>query len=103
MVEGFLRKAELGRDQRTKGSPWPHCGKFLDGAFGVGNDGDPGPCPGAFSLCMDCGETSAFDDDLNLRKLTTEELADMQGSEGWDRIERARRTIRAVKDAMGKS
>jgi hypothetical protein len=38
----------------------------------------PDPLPGQFSMCLNCGAVSAFGDDMTLRFMTPEEVAEMR-------------------------
>lgn len=52
------------------------CGKPLDAATDV--YGDDRPSPGDISLCVYCGNLSAYGDDLKLRPLSEDERIDVE-------------------------
>jgi hypothetical protein len=66
---------KLGRKQRVRGSPCPHCNKPLDAGSGAGHNGRPRP--GDLTVCAYCAEPSRFGPDLALVKLDTLELQRM--------------------------
>ena len=51
-------------DTKMPESNCTNCGKKLDGALGPGT-----PQPGDLTVCADCSEVLAFNDDLTLRAL----------------------------------
>jgi len=51
----------------------PSCGKKFNMASSVKHKSGRGPKGGDFSICIACGEASRYNDDLSLRKLTTED------------------------------
>lgn len=58
------------------------CGRPNDRASSL--DGSQRPGPGDLSICLSCGELSAFNPDLTLRPLTPEERADVEHGSGSD-------------------
>ena len=58
-------------------APCPNCGKVLDAATNVSNDGQAEP--GDISICLYCGHINAFADDLTLRNLTDAEMTMIAG------------------------
>src|SRR3954471_8555057 len=72
--------------------PCAYCGAELDAATGI--TGNSIPTPGDVTFCIVCGELLWFDEKLRPRKLTAQELIDLQHSPSWTVIERAYRVIR---------
>lgn len=60
-------------DYRVKPNICPNCGKTLDAATAC--EGDRKPAPGDFTVCIYCAIILRFDNDMNLREVTKEELA----------------------------
>ena len=52
-------------------SPCPYCGRTMDAATCV--NGDRGPGPGDYSVCLYCRETLVYKNDLTTRKITDQE------------------------------
>lgn len=62
----------------AKSSPCCGCGKVLDAATPVDqSDGEHDPTPGSYTVCAYCATLMVYDQDLSLRSLSPEELADM--------------------------
>lgn len=57
----------------------PHCG-FETGTCGTLGD-HPHPLPGHWSLCMQCGGVSRFDEELNLQPASEEDIELLKISE----------------------
>ena len=55
----------------------PHCGTMLDAATGASPD--TRPKPGSFTICCECLNVSAYDDQLKLRRLTEVENRQAKG------------------------
>jgi hypothetical protein len=87
---------KLGRKQRVKGSPCPHCGAVLDGISGAGHDRRPKP--GDLTVCIQCAEPSRFGPDLALVKLDTLELQRMarEDPKAYQDLQFARAVIRTM-------
>jgi hypothetical protein len=51
----------------------PACGYQIDASTSMFED-DAKPGPGDLSACLECATALIFDDDMTLRKLTTEDL-----------------------------
>jgi hypothetical protein len=66
----------LGEDHKTKENFCPFCNHQLDGCSQV--NGNNFPDPGSYSVCIQCGNVSVFDDDLSLRKPHAEEESEIQ-------------------------
>jgi hypothetical protein len=77
---------------KTPGDNCPSCGKFLDGATGIGESRDPRP--GMVSICLYCGHIMAFTDDLRLRELNDEEIKEVAGNPAIIAIQKARGFIK---------
>jgi hypothetical protein len=67
------------------------CGKIVNAATSVG-EADHWPEPGAITICIGCGHLMAFDDNLCLRELTSQEMYDIAGDRRVLAIQRARET-----------
>lgn len=59
-------------------SPCTNCGKQLDAALMVGDDGST-PQPGDITLCAYCSHVMAFAEDLTVRELTDDEILIVAG------------------------
>jgi Na+-translocating ferredoxin:NAD+ oxidoreductase RNF subunit RnfB len=78
------------------GSQCPSCGLQCTGAAGVVADkteGVPTPSPGDFTVCIACGNVLAFDENLQLRKLTPAEERDVSKD---DRVQMIRNAVYRV-------
>ena len=62
----------LGETHKIKDSTCPECGHVADGATGAGNNTTAKP--GDVSLCIECACVAIFDEDLQRRKPTTDEI-----------------------------
>jgi hypothetical protein len=67
-----------------------NCGKILDGATAIDEEGAVRPTPGAITVCMYCGHLMAFDERLHFRELTDAEIIEIAGDERLIAINRAR-------------
>jgi hypothetical protein len=67
----------LSKSTRTPESICPSCGKVFDVATDVTSD--EGPSPGDISICLHCGHLMAFNDDLTVRELTSDEMHEVAG------------------------
>lgn len=73
------------------------CGTRLDGATGI-QDPRNRPSGGMLSICMYCGGLAMYQDDLSLRALTDDEMAELQADEKvWRQVTVARKAIEKVK------
>ncbi len=63
------------KSHRTPASKCPCCDAKLDAATGIG--GDTPPDPGSFSICSYCKSLLVYDNDLALRKVTNEDLDEL--------------------------
>lgn len=65
----------MPRSVDTPPSRCPKCGTTQTRAKSIDADAEEGdmPCPGDFSVCLDCGELLCFDGRLALRLPTAEE------------------------------
>jgi hypothetical protein len=54
----------------------PHCGKPNTGATGL-ESLENIPAPGNFSICLYCAELGIFCDDLSIRRVTREDIAQL--------------------------
>jgi hypothetical protein len=72
-----------------KATDCPNCGKKLDAATCVTDDGAR-PSPDDLTICFYCGHLMAFADDLSFRKLTDDEMHEIAGDPVILRIQRHR-------------
>lgn len=70
----------------------PFCGYRFDAATGL--DPDTIPKAGDISLCLCCMEIGIYDEQLFVRKATSDELADIHNSASWEKIEKAQNISR---------
>lgn len=75
----------------------PHCGAKLNRTAGVAKAGKPQPKlqEGAVTMCFACGEWSVFDANLDMRKPTEDELAEIALNPVAQKLREAMDTIRA--------
>jgi hypothetical protein len=67
--------------RKIPSSSCPNCGATLDAASGK-NRGGHAPAPNDFTVCVQCAQPAAFDENLRLRKLTAvEELGAQENPE----------------------
>lgn len=66
---------ELSDKKHRIPESWCTCGHLLSGATGI--DYDERPEPGNLSVCAYCGVLRIYAEDLSLRELTREELAEV--------------------------
>lgn len=59
------------------------------------------PEPGNLAVCFGCMEICKFTDDLDLRKLSTDELVALQKSPTWEDIHSVRRANEILKLILG--
>lgn len=55
----------------------PECGTFVNMHTAVNADKYIAPEEGDISLCFTCGSINCFDEDIQLRKATDEEISDI--------------------------
>jgi hypothetical protein len=55
--------------KKLEPSPCPYCGKVHDGAMAADGQEDLMPVPGNLSICYDCLEVMAYDENLKLVRL----------------------------------
>lgn len=85
---------------RLKPHQCPACGHEHNAATGA-EPGNNVPDPGSVSICIRCGAISLFNDEMQLRAPTAEELADIKRSQTWPIIERIQKSIHARNQAFG--
>jgi hypothetical protein len=83
-----MQTMKVGRSKRTPSSACISCGAVSDAAAPVG--GDTKPSPGDITVCLYCGHVMAFDENLNFRSLTNDEMREIAGDERIVAINRAR-------------
>lgn len=64
----------MGDQAERRLTTCPSCGSKHDACSAIGYDEPQVPDPGNISLCIDCGDLSVFDDNLELRLPTVEEM-----------------------------
>jgi hypothetical protein len=86
------------RERRSfsQGTTCPHCGSVFDCMTRLQMTGGR-PGLGNIAVCTECGEISRFDDGMQLRKLTARETLEVFMSPVAERLDEARRRIRAEK------
>lgn len=72
------------------------CGRKISGVSGI--DDDARPSPGDFTVCMYCGHTMVFADDLTVREPTLAEYMELFADERVNAAEGAVRLAGSVKD-----
>ena len=88
----------IGKKQRTnEDAKCLKCGNKLNRASGLGHDEQPEP--GNISICVRCGNIAAFDDNLQVRPLTDEEL---KITNAQDEIMRMQSLIRGFNEEFGR-
>jgi len=70
-----------GKSVRVPGATCLNCGKVTDGATAVGVEGVVLPSPGDLTVCLYCGHLMAFDETLQFRELTEDEMVEVAGDE----------------------
>lgn len=75
----------------------PSCGKIVDRATVVGSRGRPKP--GDATVCIGCGEVALFGDDLQLRRPTTKEVAELKAD---FRIAAIQEALRVLNEERGR-
>jgi hypothetical protein len=71
-----------------------NCGKVLDGATVVDEENAVRPVPGSISVCIHCGHVMAFDEKMQFRELTDDEIVEIAGDERLVAISRAMAAMR---------
>ena len=79
-------------------SKCPHCGYVMDRTTGL--MGPEAPKPGDYSICFQCYDWSTYQDDLSLRTITAEEIADMP-EDVHSTLVRATKAIQDAKSRRG--
>ena len=85
----------------TKPCPCPYCGKVLDRATKVNEEGPNITKPGDYSICLGCHNVLKFDRHLMLRKLTPKEDIDLRLGDQWDEIQDIIAQMRRFKRTQG--
>lgn len=87
-----MTKIELivSKGEKIQGSNCPECGRFLDAASGVIGGNQPAKCQprvGDISICFCCGVLLKYGENLQLRRLTEEEIVALKSDErNWEII-----------------
>jgi hypothetical protein len=79
----------LSKSTRTPESICPSCGKIFDAATDIISG--EGPSPGDITICLYCGHVMAFNDDMTIRELTSEEMHAVAGDPRVLAIQKARK------------
>lgn len=74
-------------------SSCPRCGYRMDTATAIDDTDKVRPSPGDFSVCMRCGQTLRFDEDMEPVLCLDEELSELTPKQ-MERIRHAQRLIR---------
>lgn len=82
---------------RTPETKCPECDARLDAATGYDPHTRPGP--GDFTVCAYCVTPLRYDDDLILRRMTSQDWADMD-DDTHEKIKDAMRMLDKVNDTM---
>jgi len=82
---------KIGDEHRTPVSHCLHCGALTDAANCVGTNA--APCPGAITICVECGHIMAFADDMTLRQLTEQEIIGIAGDPRLLAVQWARKKL----------
>jgi hypothetical protein len=85
-----VSEMKSGKSVRIVENACLNCGKVLDGATAIDQEGEIRPTPGSITVCMYCGHLMAFDEQLHFRALTDEEIINIAGDERLIAINRAR-------------
>jgi len=80
----------MGEALRMPESPCTSCGKILDAANAISEDGAGKPDPGDATVCLMCGHIMVFDDNLRLRDPTAAEQENFAGDKRLLTIQEAR-------------
>lgn len=82
---------------RIKPSPCPHCGNVNDGATATRGE-DVLPKPGDIAVCAYCAEFAAYDEQLELKKMSEETLKFIRENipDLYNEIYRAQRAVIAL-------
>jgi hypothetical protein len=83
---------KVGTDHLMPGCNCLNCGKHLDGASAINDDGMPSP--GDITLCIYCGHIMAFADDLSFRELNDEEMHEVAGDKRIIAVQWARAEVK---------
>lgn len=75
----------LGEKQKIKGSHCPSCNCFLDGASEL--NGDSKPKPGDITICGICGNVAIYDNQMDIRLPTSDELMELSKDENIIRVQ----------------
>lgn len=76
----------------------PYCLYETDAASSI--TGDNKPVPGSVSICIDCGEAGIFDETLNLRIMTEDDIEEI-AEETMSKVRLAKMMIKATRKKDG--
>lgn len=82
-----------GEDHEVSASCCTACGKTLNSARAVDDDGTPSP--GDIAFCTCCGHIQAFGEDLQLRDLTDAKMLDIAGDHRILALQKARLGVKS--------
>lgn len=92
---------KVGESIKVRRSYCIECGKLLDGASAVDDEGRIQPSPGDATICIYCGHLMVFDEKQRLRNPTREEMIEFAGDRRILMIQRARGNVAREKDDAG--
>lgn len=92
---------KVGDDHDTGPMACLACGDVLDRAREIANkiEGNP-PTPGEFSICFHCGHIMAFNELLNFRELTEEEVLEIASNSEIQKMKRIITKFRVEMDQL---
>jgi len=74
----------------TKANPCTKCGHVIEYVADLGNRVERAPRPGSFAMCLECGWTMIYDEDMRLRDMTPRETNDIIGDPRFIRTQMMR-------------
>ena len=87
------RPLKMGKSQLMPRSTCTACGHMTDLACSISDDGEHKPESGDFTICLLCGHLMVFNEVLELRDPTTDEIIEMAGDDRILQVQRARAKI----------
>ena len=90
----------MARITRTPKQPCPACGTLLDSASDM--ESDAVPEPNDVSVCLRCGVPLVFNQDMSLRRMTTDEVDELAEKDP-EALHDLRRNIQAVMALRGRT
>lgn len=81
----------LGKDHHIQPAACLNCKAVNNGATCIGHD--VAPQPGNIVICIECGHIMAYDNNMQMRKLTDKEMIDIAGDPRILLIQKARKRL----------